>query len=182
MSVCEDCQGRRFSDDVLSHRLNGATISDVLEMTAAEALEFFGAERKLRAILQAVVDVGLEYLRLGQPLTTLSGGESQRIKLATHLHRKGSVYMLDEPTTGLHMSDVGRLLAVLDGLVDGGNTVIVVEHDLDVIRRADWIIDLGPDGGSDGGDILFQGPPAELRRVEESHTAAALRRDLIAAV
>jgi len=182
VSVCEDCQGRRFSDDVLSHRLNGATISDVLEMTAAEALEFFGAERKLRAILQAVVDVGLEYLRLGQPLTTLSGGESQRIKLATHLHRKGSVYMLDEPTTGLHMSDVGRLLAVLDGLVDGGNTVIVVEHDLDVIRRADWIIDLGPDGGSDGGDILFQGPPAELRRVEESHTAAALRRDLIAAV
>jgi excinuclease UvrABC ATPase subunit len=177
-STCEVCQGRRFKDEVLAHRLRGATISDVLDMTAAEALEFFTAERKVRTILQAVVDVGLDYLRLGQPLNTLSGGECQRIKLATRLHEQGAVYVLDEPTTGLHMSDVRHLIAVLDRLVDGGNSVIVIEHDLDVVKRADWVIDLGPEGGSAGGRLLFAGTPRDFVRAPDSHTAAFLRRDL----
>ena len=177
-STCEVCQGRRFKDEVLAHRLRGATISDVLDMTAAEALEFFTAERKVRTILRAVVDVGLDYLRLGQPLNTLSGGECQRIKLATRLHEQGAVYVLDEPTTGLHMSDVRHLIAVLDRLVDGGNSVIVIEHDLDVVKRADWVIDLGPEGGSGGGRLLFAGTPRDFVRAPDSHTAAFLRREL----
>jgi excinuclease UvrABC ATPase subunit len=177
-STCEVCQGRRFKEEVLVHHLRGASISDVLDMTAAEALEFFSAERRVRTILQAVVDVGLDYLRLGQPLSTLSGGESQRIKLATRLHEQGAVYILDEPTTGLHMSDVRHLLAVLDRLVDGGNSVIVIEHDLDVAKSADWVIDLGPEGGRDGGRLLFAGRPHDLLEASDSHTAAFLRRDL----
>ena len=176
-STCEMCQGRRFKDEVLVHRLRGATISDVLDMTAVEALEFFTAERKVRKILQAVVDVGLDYLRLGQPLNTLSGGECQRIKLATRLHEEGAVYVLDEPTTGLHMSDVEHLLAVLDRLVDGGNSVIVIEHNLDVATRADWVIDLGPEGGSGGGSLLFAGTPRDFLDACGSHTAAFLRQD-----
>ena len=177
-STCEVCRGRRFKDEVLAHRLRGATISDVLDMTVAEALGFFTAERKVRTILRAVVDVGLDYLRLGQPLSTLSGGECQRIKLATRLHEQGTVYVLDEPTTGLHMSDVRRLLAVIDRLVDGGNSVVVIEHDLDVVKRADWVIDLGPEGGSGGGRLLFAGTPSDFVRAPDSHTAAFLRRDL----
>jgi excinuclease UvrABC ATPase subunit len=176
-STCEQCHGRRFSDEVLEHRLRGATISDVLDMTAGEALDFF-TERKLRPVLQSVVDVGLDYLRLGQPLNTLSGGECQRLKLAKELHKEGSVYVLDEPTTGLHMSDVRHLLAMLDQLVDRGNTVVVIEHDLDVIKNADWVIDLGPEGGSGGGTIVFEGPPAQLVEATGSHTAEYLRRDL----
>jgi excinuclease ABC A subunit len=176
-TTCEQCQGRRFKQEVLAHRLRGATISDVLDMTAGEALGFF-TERKLRPVLQALVDVGLDYLRLGQPLTTLSGGECQRLKLAKELHKQGTVYVLDEPTTGLHMSDVQHLLSMLDQLVDGGNTVVVIEHNLDVIKNADWVIDLGPEGGSGGGRIVFQGPPAALLEVTGSHTAEYLRRDL----
>jgi excinuclease UvrABC ATPase subunit len=178
-SMCETCRGRRFTEKVLSYQLDGATISDVLEMTIGEALEFFAKHRQVAPILRAVVDVGLEYLRLGQPLPSLSGGECQRIKLASHLHRQGAVYVLDEPTTGLHMSDVARLLEVLDRLVDErGGTVIVIEHDLDVIAHADWVIDLGPGGGSDGGQIMFQGTPADLLDAPGSHTATHLRQSL----
>ena len=174
-STCERCHGRRFTDEVLGYRLDGSTISDVLEMTVGQALAFFTGHRKLSAILRAVVDVGLEYLRLGQPLTTLSGGECQRIKLASHLHRQGAIYVLDEPTTGLHMSDVSRLLEVLDRLVDErGGTVIVIEHDLDVIAHADWVLDLGREGGSAGGQLMFAGTPADLIRSGDSYTAKHL--------
>jgi len=173
-STCETCAGRRFKEEVLGYTLRGRSISDVLEMSAAEALEFF-TERKIREVLRAVNDVGLDYLRLGQPLSTLSGGECQRVKLATELHKRGSVYVMDEPTTGLHMSDVTHLLGVIDRLVDQGNTVVVIEHNLDVIKNADWIIDLGPEGGSAGGEVVFTGTPAELLEVPHSHTAAALR-------
>ncbi|MEU6068674.1 MULTISPECIES: excinuclease ABC subunit UvrA [Streptomyces] len=179
-SVCEACGGRRFSAEVLGHRLRGRSISDVLEMTAAEAADFF-TEPRLRPALHALNDVGLDYLRLGQPLSTLSGGECQRLKLATDLHRVGSVYVMDEPTTGLHMSDTHRLLGIVERLVDQGNTVIVIEHNLDVVKSADWIIDLGPEGGSGGGRVLFEGTPADLQKSTGSHTAEYLRRDLSAA-
>ncbi|PCG81604.1 thiamine ABC transporter permease [Streptomyces sp. WZ.A104] len=176
-SVCEVCQGRRFSDDVLGHRLRGRSISDVLAMTASEAADFF-TEPKLRQVLRALTEVGLDYVGLGQPLSTLSGGECQRLKLATDLHRVGSVYVMDEPTTGLHMSDTHRLLGIVERLVDQGNTVIVIEHNLDIVKSADWVIDLGPEGGSGGGRILFEGTPAELLKATGSHTAEYLRRDL----
>jgi excinuclease UvrABC ATPase subunit len=142
-TTCPACEGRRFKDEVLRLVVGGRSVADVLGMTAEEALDFFhdtGVRRRLRALR----DVGLTYLTLGQPLSTLSGGERQRIKLATRLHRKGVVYVLDEPTTGLHMADVDGLVGLLDRLVDAGNTVIVVEHNLDVVARADWVIDLGP--------------------------------------
>jgi excinuclease UvrABC ATPase subunit len=144
-------------------------------MTAEQALGFFddtGVRRRLRALR----DVGLTYLTLGQPLSTLSGGERQRIKLATRLHRTGAVYVLDEPTTGLHMADVEGLIALLDRLVDTGNTVVVVEHNLEVIARADWVIDLGPDGGRDGGEIVFEGTPRQLLEAKGSFTGEHLRR------
>lgn len=176
-ATCELCRGRRFADDVLVHTLDGATIADVLEMTCAEALGFFAGRRSVARTLQALVDVGVDYLTLGQPLTTLSGGEAQRVKLAMELGGDGRTTVLDEPTTGLHMADVERLLGVLDRLVDAGGTVIVIEHDLDVIRRADWIIDLGPEGGSAGGRVVFTGTPAALLECQESHTADAVRRD-----
>ncbi|MFC6619179.1 ATP-binding cassette domain-containing protein [Deinococcus radiophilus] len=154
---CEICEGRRFRPEVLEHRLRGKSISDVLDMTAEEALTFF-TEKKVKAVLQAMNDVGLGYLKLGQPLSTVSGGEGQRLKLATELHKKGSVYVMDEPTTGLHLSDIGLLMGLIDRLVDAGNTVILIEHHLDVIRQADCIIDLGPEGGSAGGEVLYGGP------------------------
>ncbi|WP_308188190.1 excinuclease ABC subunit UvrA [Streptomyces sp. DH7] len=176
-SVCEGCEGRRYSRDVLGHRLRGRSISDVLDMTAAEAAEFFD-EPKPRRILRALNEVGLDYVRLGQPLSSLSGGECQRLKLASDLHRVGSVYVMDEPTTGLRMSDTHRLLGIVERLVDQANTVIVIEHNLDVIRSADWIIDLGPEGGSGGGHVLFQGTPADLLKAPGSYTAEYLARDL----
>jgi excinuclease UvrABC ATPase subunit len=175
-SPCESCRGRRFSEEVLGYQLRSKSIADVLDLTAAEAVEFF-TEKKLRAVLSAINDVGLEYLRLGQPLSTLSGGECQRIKLATELHKSGTVYVMDEPTTGLHMSDISHLLEIVDRLVNQGNSVIVIEHNLDVIKNADWIIDLGPDGGTSGGRIMFEGTPADLLKAS-CHTAEAVRRDL----
>ncbi|MFI6011011.1 ATP-binding cassette domain-containing protein [Streptomyces sp. NPDC051243] len=174
-TTCHDCEGRRFKDEVLRLTVDGRSVADVLEMTAEQALEFFkdaGVRRRLRALR----DVGLTYLTLGQPLATLSGGERQRIKLATRLHRTGTVYVLDEPTTGLHMSDVDGLLGLLDRLVDAGNTVVVVEHNLDVVAHADWIIDLGPEGGRDGGRVVFEGTPRELLEAPGSFTSAYLRR------
>ncbi|MFG3439030.1 ATP-binding cassette domain-containing protein [Nonomuraea sp. NPDC047897] len=172
---CDTCDGRRFKESVLVHRLRGKSIADVLEMSAEEAVGFF-SEKQLRTKLRALNDVGLDYLSLGQSLSSLSGGERQRLKLATQLHRTGSVYVLDEPTTGLHMSDVDTLLGLMDRLVDQGNTVVVIEHNLDVICRADWIIDMGPDGGKNGGEVVFTGTPADLLAHPSSLTGEALRR------
>lgn len=174
---CEACEGRRFKAEVLEHRLNGKNVSDVLEMTVSEALRFFKQKEIVRK-LQATNDVGLDYLTLGQPVSTLSGGECQRIKLAGELHKKGSLYVMDEPTTGLHMADVGHLLAIMDRLVDAGNTVIVVEHNMDVVRHADWIIDMGPDGGTRGGQVVFEGTPRQLLDAPASITGRALRGEL----
>ena len=174
-TTCHGCEGRRFKEEVLRLTVRGRSIADVLEMTAEQALGFFddpGVRRRLRALR----DVGLTYLTLGQPLSTLSGGERQRIKLATRLHRTGAVYVLDEPTTGLHMADVEGLVALLDRLVDAGNTVVVVEHNLAVVARADWVIDLGPDGGRNGGEIVFEGTPLRLLEAQGSFTGEHLRR------
>jgi excinuclease ABC A subunit len=167
---CEICEGKRFKAEVLAYRLRGKTISDVLDMTVEEALALF-TEKKIKVVLQAMNDVGLGYLRLGQPLSTVSGGEGQRLRLATELHKQGSVYVMDEPTTGLHLSDIGLLMGIVDKLVDAGSSVILIEHHLDVIRQADWIIDLGPEGGSAGGEVLFEGPPHELKGCKRSITA-----------
>ena len=165
-SVCEDCGGRRFQASVLEYRLGGKDIAEVLDLSVTEAQEFFGSgEARTPAahkILSQLADVGLGYLHLGQPLTTLSGGERQRLKLATHMGGKESVFVLDEPTTGLHLADVEQLLALLDRLVDAGKSVIVIEHHQAVMAHADWIIDLGPGAGRDGGRIVFEGPPVDL--------------------
>ncbi|MGW3866100.1 ATP-binding cassette domain-containing protein [Streptomyces sp. NPDC005047] len=174
-TTCHDCEGRRFREEVLRLTVDGRSVADVLAMTAGQALDFF-TDPGLRRRLRALHDVGLTYLTLGQPLSTLSGGERQRIKLATRLHRTGAVYVLDEPTTGLHMSDVQGLLALLDRLVDTGNTVVVVEHNLDVVAHADWVVDLGPDGGRDGGRVIFEGTPRDLLAARGSSTAEHLRR------
>lgn len=171
---CEACDGKRFKDEVLAYQFQGKSISDVLEMTVQQALEFFEAKEIVHR-LKAMSDVGLGYLTLGQPLSTLSGGECQRIKLASELHKKGSVYVLDEPTTGLHMSDVGHLLEIMNRLVDAGNTVIVIEHNLDVVKNADWIIDMGPEGGNKGGKVVFEGTPWDLMGAKGSLTGQYLR-------
>ncbi|HEY1487013.1 MAG TPA: ATP-binding cassette domain-containing protein, partial [Micromonosporaceae bacterium] len=163
---CEVCEGKRFQAEVLTYSFGGKDISEVLAMSVADAREFFGdgpaSTPAAHKILERLADVGLGYLSLGQPLTTLSGGERQRIKLATHLGEKGGVYVLDEPTTGLHLADVDQLLGLLDRLVDGGKSVIVIEHHQAVMAHADWIIDLGPGAGHDGGRIVFEGTPADL--------------------
>lgn len=171
---CDVCGGKRFKDEVLAYKLKGKSIADVLEMTVEQALEFFEHKEVVRK-LQAMSDVGLNYLTLGQPLSTLSGGECQRIKLASELHKQGSIYVMDEPTTGLHRSDIGHLLAIMNRLVDAGNTVIVIEHNLDVIRGADWIIDMGPDGGNKGGQVIFEGTPRLILEAEHSITGKYLR-------
>ncbi|MFE4643374.1 ATP-binding cassette domain-containing protein, partial [Streptomyces sp. NPDC056730] len=176
-TTCHACEGRRFHDEVLRHTVRGRSIVDVLDMTAAVAMEFFDDTALLRK-LRTLNDVGLTYLTLGQPLSSLSGGERQRIKLATQLHRTGSVYVLDEPTTGLHMADVDTLVALLDRLVDAGNSVICVEHNMEVVKRADWVIDLGPDGGKHGGELVFEGTPRQLLEHPKSFTAEYLRREL----
>lgn len=172
-SPCEVCEGKRFKEEVLAYKLDEKSISDVLELTVQQALAHF-TQKEILHKLQAMSDVGLDYLTLGQPLSTLSGGECQRIKLASELHKKGSVYVLDEPTTGLHMSDIGHLLGIMNRLVDAGNTMIVIEHNLDVIRNADWIIDMGPDGGTKGGTVVFEGTPRQLAGAEGSITSLYL--------
>jgi excinuclease UvrABC ATPase subunit len=165
-TVCVECEGRRFQSSVLDYRLGKLNIAEVLDLSVHEAVGFFGAGEAstpaAQAILQRMADVGLGYLRLGQPLTTLSGGERQRLKLATNMGADGGVYVLDEPTTGLHLADLEQLLALLDGLVDSGKSVIVIEHHQSVMAHADWIIDLGPGAGHDGGRIVFEGTPADL--------------------
>ncbi len=174
---CEICHGKRYNRDTLSVHYKGKNIAEVLEMPIEEAAEFFEAIPAIHRYMQTLVDVGLGYVRLGQSATTLSGGEAQRVKLATELQRRSngrSIYVLDEPTTGLHFEDVRKLLEVLGGLVDKGNTVIVIEHNLDVIKSADWVIDLGPEGGSGGGEIIATGTPEQVAMVPESHTGQFL--------
>jgi excinuclease UvrABC ATPase subunit len=165
-TTCEECEGRRFQAAVLEYHFGGKDISEVLAMSVTEAEQFFGdGEARTpaaHAILDRLADVGLGYLSLGQPLTTLSGGERQRLKLATNMAEKGAVYVLDEPTSGLHLADVDQLLGLLDRLVDSGKSVIVIEHHQAVMAHADWIIDLGPGAGHDGGRVVFEGTPADL--------------------
>ncbi|MGW7062462.1 ATP-binding cassette domain-containing protein [Streptomyces sp. NPDC054904] len=173
-SVCEQCEGRRFTPEVLTYRLNRKNISEVLDMPVAEAHEFF-TTGQARAILGRLADVGLGYVRLGQPLSTLSGGERQRLKLAISMAEKSSTYILDEPTTGLHLADVDKLLALMDRLVDDGNSVIVIEHHQAVMAHADWLIDIGPGGGHDGGRVVFEGTPAQLVSGGDTLTARHLR-------
>ncbi|RKN10227.1 ATP-binding cassette domain-containing protein [Streptomyces radicis] len=173
-SVCEQCQGKRFTPEVLTYTLDGKDISEVLAMSVAEAHTFFPSGQAA-AVLRRLMDVGLGYVRLGQPLTTLSGGERQRLKLAIHMAEKAAIYVLDEPTTGLHLADVDQLLALLDRLVDAGNSVIVIEHHQAVMAHADWLIDLGPGAGHDGGQVVFTGTPAELVARGDTLTARHLR-------
>ena len=172
-SPCSTCGGRRFTEEVLSYQLRGKSIHDVLAMDVTAALEFF--DGSIAEMLRPLQEVGLSYIALGQPLSTLSGGECQRVKLATELGKQGSAYVMDEPTTGLHMSDLTPLLGIIDRLVDAGNTVIVIEHNLDVVRHADWIIDLGPEGGSGGGRVVFEGTPSQMLKSGRTHTAECLR-------
>ena len=183
---CETCRGKRYNREALDVTWKGMTIADVLDLQVDDALERFEAIPAIRNRLKTLSEVGLGYLRLGQPATTLSGGEAQRIKLATELARRSTgrtAYILDEPTTGLHFADVERLLDVLHRLVDGGNSVIVIEHNLDVIKTADWVIDLGPDGGDRGGELIAVGTPEQVAKVRSSHTgrylAPALRGEPI---
>ncbi len=173
-TTCETCRGKRYKEDVLKYTLRGKSISDVLNMTVNEALKFF-RKPALKKTLKSLADVGLSYLTLGQPLSSFSGGECQRIKLAGELHKSGSIYVLDEPTTGLHMADIDRMIKLLDRMVEAGNTVIVIEHNLDIVKNADWVIDLGPGGGSAGGEIVFQGTPAQLKNSKTSITARYLK-------
>ena len=171
-------RSHRFNKETLEVRFKGKNVNDVLEMDVQQALEHFENHPKIKRSLQTLHDVGLDYIKLGQPSPTLSGGEAQRVKLARELSKRSTgktVYILDEPTTGLHFVDIEHLLRVLHGFVDAGNTVIVVEHNLDVIKTADWVIDLGPEGGSGGGRILVTGTPEEIAQCEESHTGRALK-------
>jgi excinuclease ABC subunit A len=178
---CEQCGGRRYNRETLEVRYRGKSISDVLDMSIEEAVEFFEPIPAIYRKIKTLQDVGLGYITLGQSSTTLSGGEAQRVKLATELSKKdtgNTFYILDEPTTGLHFEDINVLLGVLNRLVDHGNTVLVIEHNLDVIKVADWIIDLGPEGGAGGGEILFQGTPEALVSCERSHTGRFLKAEL----
>ena len=177
-TVCEVCEGSRYSDEALSYRFRGKNILDILNMTAEEAAEFFWDNKKIHKQLRAMIEAGLSYLTLGQPLSTLSGGERQRVKLAKHLDKKGNIYLLDEPTTGLHASDVKNIMRLLDSFVKRGSTVIVIEHNLDVMKQADYIIDVGPDGGTGGGRVVFTGTPQEMVQNADTITARYLRKSL----
>ena len=175
---CEVCGGKRYSRETLEVTYKGKNIADVLEMTVDEALVFFENHEQIRRKLQLLQDVGLGYIQLGQPSTTLSGGEAQRVKLSTELSRRPTgrtVYVLDEPTTGLHVADVDRLVQILHRLAEAGNTILVIEHNLDVIKTADWIVDLGPDGGDAGGQIVAEGTPEQIVKVKKSFTGQYLK-------
>ena len=179
--LCDVCRGKRYNKETLEVKYKGKSIADVLDMTVEEALHFFEDLPRIKRKLQTLYDVGLGYIRLGQQATTLSGGEAQRVKLATELSKVQTgktLYILDEPTTGLHFEDIRILLKVLNGLVDKGNTVIVIEHNIDVIKSADWIIDLGPEGGDAGGYIVAEGTPLDLTKFENSYTGQFLKKEL----
>jgi len=178
---CETCRGKRYNRETLDIRFKGKTISDVLDMTVNQAVEFFENIPSIHTKVNTLQEVGLGYVRLGQPSTTLSGGEAQRVKLATELARKSTgntFYILDEPTTGLHFEDIRMLLEVLNKLVDQGNTVLVIEHNLDIIKVADHIIDIGPEGGRNGGSLVVEGTPSEVIKSTTSHTAIFLNKEL----
>jgi excinuclease ABC subunit A len=175
---CEECKGRRFNEATLRVRYRDRTISEVLDTTIDEAAELFQNHKKIARSLQTLQDVGLGYLQLGQPSTTLSGGEAQRIKLSRELARTATgktLYVLDEPSTGLHFEDIRRLLEVVQRLVSAGNSVVMIEHNLDIIKTADWLIDIGPEGGSGGGEVLATGTPEDVARVSQSYTGQALK-------
>ncbi len=175
---CEVCHGKRYNRETLEVTYKGKSISDVLDMTVEDALSFFENIPKIKRKLQTLADVGLGYVTLGQPATTLSGGEARRVKLASELHKRSTgrtLYILDEPTTGLHVDDIARLLVVLQRLVDNGDTVLVIEHNLDIIKTADYIVDLGPEGGAGGGTIVASGTPEEVVEVKESYTGRYLK-------
>ena len=169
-STCDVCEGKRFKKEVLDYKFHEKNIIEVLDMTVVEAIDFFKL-KSIKTKLQAIDDMGIGYLTLGQTLDTLSGGECQRLKLASELHKESSVYIMDEPTTGLHMADIEKFINIVENIVDNGNTVIIIEHNVDVIKRADWIIDLGPDGGTKGGEIIFEGTPVNFHNCKESLTA-----------
>jgi len=174
---CDVCHGKRYNRETLDIRYKGKNINEVLEMTIEEAHEFFSAVPMLARKLETLVDVGLSYIRLGQSATTLSGGEAQRVKLSRELSKRDTgqtLYILDEPTTGLHFQDIAQLLEVLHRLRDQGNTIVVIEHNLDVVKTADWVIDLGPEGGSGGGEIIATGTPEQVAKVKKSHTGRFL--------
>ena len=178
---CDVCKGRRYNTETLAVKYKGKSIYDVLEMTVVEGMNFFENVPRIYKKLKTLYDVGLGYVKIGQPATTLSGGEAQRVKLSTELSKRPTgktVYILDEPTTGLHTADVHRLIDVLQALVDSGNTVIVIEHNLDVIKTADHIIDLGPEGGEGGGMVIAEGTPEQVAQVDESYTGQYLKRML----
>jgi excinuclease ABC subunit A len=174
---CEVCKGARYNRDTLDVTFKGKNIAEVLDLSIEEALEFFANQPTIARHLQTLVDVGLGYVRLGQPAPTLSGGEAQRVKLSSELGKRSTgrtLYILDEPTTGLHFEDVRKLLGVLLRLVDAGNTVLVIEHNLDVVKTADWVIDLGPEGGDGGGRVIVEGSPEQVAKTPESHTGRFL--------
>src|SRR5260370_29844066 len=176
--TCPVCEGRRFSRETLQVRFKTKSIQEVLEMDVQQAVDHFANVPKIRTMLQTLHDVGLDYIKLGQPSPTLSGGEAQRIKLARELCKRGTgqtLYIRDEPATALHFDDIQKLLQVLHGFVEAGNTVVVIEHNLDVIKTADWVIDLGPDGGSGGGQVVATGTPEEIAACAASYTGQALR-------
>ena len=178
---CEDCGGRRYNRETLEVRFKGKSIADVLDMTINQAVEFFEHQPVILRKLKVLQDVGLGYIKLGQPSSTLSGGENQRVKLATELAKRDTgrtLFILDEPTTGLHFEDIDTLLGVLNRLVDRGNTVLVIEHNLDVIKTADYIIDMGPEGGDGGGTVIAQGTPEEICEVKQSYTGRFLKQYL----
>jgi len=180
---CETCKGARYNRETLEVRFKGKSIADVLDMSVEDALEFFAKIPKIRRRLQTLHDVGLDYVKLGQPATTLSGGEAQRVKLASELCKVATgktLYILDEPTTGLHFADIEKLLETLQRLVDAGNTMIVIEHNLDVIKQADWLVDLGPEGGEAGGEIVAVGTPEQVAEVAASFTGQYLQGVLLA--
>ena len=178
---CEVCEGKRYNRETLEVKYKGKSIYDVLDMTVEEALEFFKNVPSIERKIQTLYDVGLSYVKLGQPSTELSGGEAQRIKLATELSKRSTVktiYILDEPTTGLHFADVHKLIEILRRLSDGGNTVVVIEHNLDVIKTADYIIDMGPEGGDGGGTVIAKGTPEEIAKVKGSYTGQYVKKYL----
>jgi excinuclease ABC subunit A len=178
---CETCQGKRYNRETLEVKYRGKSISDVLEMTVRNAVEFFEPYPTILRQITTLAEVGLEYITLGQHATTLSGGEAQRVKLATELSKKDTgktLYILDEPTTGLHFQDIQQLLGVLNKLVEKGNTVLIIEHNMDVIKVADYVIDIGPEGGQNGGEIVVEGSPETVATHSQSHTAYFLRQEL----
>ena len=177
---CEECHGKRYNRETLEVRFKGKSIADVLEMTVNQAVEFFANVPSILKKIKVLQDIGLGYIKLGQPSSTLSGGENQRVKLATELAKKDTgktLFILDEPTTGLHFEDIRVLLSVIDRITDKGNTMVVIEHNLDVVKSADYIIDLGPEGGRDGGRIIAEGTPEEVAQLD-THTARFLRKEL----